>query len=248
MAQTNNSATQIPAHVAIIMDGNGRWARARMMPRLEGHRRGAKSVRKAVEFARTEGVKALTLYAFSTENWQRPKSEVSGLMKLLSQYLDSELEEIHSNDIRFTTIGETGRLPDALQQKIVAAKERTKDNRTMVLNVALSYGGRGEILKAALSVAEDLKAGRLDPASVTEELFADRLYTADLPTLDLLIRTGGEMRVSNFLLWQLAYAELYFTKTLWPDFDENCFRDAIRAYQSRERRFGMTSEQLGESG
>ena len=169
-------------------------------------------------------------------------------MKLLSQYLDSELEEIHSNDIRFTTIGETDRLPDALQKKIDAAKERTKDNRTMVLNIALSYGGRDEILRAALSVAEDLKAGRFDPGSVTEELFSDRLYTAGLPTLDLLIRTGGEMRVSNFLLWQLAYAELYFTKTLWPDFDEDSFRDAIRAYQSRERRFGLTSEQLGERG
>ncbi len=233
-----------PGHVAIIMDGNGRWARRRMMPRVEGHRQGAKSVRRAVEFCRRNGVRALTLYAFSTENWKRPDTEVSGLMKLLSQFIDSELAEIHANDIRLRTIGEVDRLPPHLTAKIDAAKEKTAGNRSMTLNIALSYGGRQDIIRAALRVARALKSGELREEDVTEERFGDFLHTAGLPDPDLLIRTGGEMRISNFLLWQAAYTEFYFTPVLWPDFDDKMFMEAIEAFRSRQRRFGMISEQV----
>lgn len=226
------------------MDGNGRWAKRRLMPRLEGHRQGAKSVRRAVEFARTHGIKVLTLYAFSTENWSRPTGEVSGLMKLLSQFLDSELEEIHSNGIRFRTIGMLSRLPEYLQTKIIAARDKTSSNQTMTLNVALSYGGRQEILTAALEFARAIKNGGLQESDLTEEIFSGYLNTAGLPDPDLLIRTGGEMRISNFLLWQCAYAEFYFTDVLWPDFDDAVFMQAIEDYKSRQRRFGKISEQV----
>lgn len=234
----------VPGHVAIIMDGNGRWAKRRMMPRVEGHRQGAKSVRRAVEFCRRNGIRILTLYAFSTENWKRPVSEVSGLMKLLSQFIDSELAEIHANDIRLRTIGEVDRLPTHLTAKIDAAKKRTADNRSMTLNIALSYGGREDILRAALKVARAIKSGELREEDVTEDVFGKLLYTTDLPDPDLLIRTGGEMRISNFLLWQSAYTEFYFTPVLWPDFDDKVFTEAIEAFRSRQRRFGMISEQV----
>ena len=233
-----------PGHVAIIMDGNGRWARRRMMPRVEGHRQGAKSVRRAVEFCRRNGVRALTLYAFSTENWKRPATEVSGLMKLLSQFIDSELAEIHANDIRLRTIGEVDRLPPHLVAKIDAAKEKTAGNRSMTLNIALSYGGRQDIIRAALQIARLIKSGELREEDVTEDLFGSFLHTAGLPDPDLLIRTGGEMRISNFLLWQSAYTEFYFTPVLWPDFDDKIFMEAIEAFRSRQRRFGMISEQV----
>ncbi|MCX5861431.1 MAG: isoprenyl transferase [Deltaproteobacteria bacterium] len=236
-------ALHLPTHVAIIMDGNGRWANGRLLPRLEGHRQGARSVRRAVEFCRRQGIRFLTLYAFSTENWQRPKSEVSGLMKLLSQFIDSELEEIHANDIALRTIGDVSRLPQSLSAKISAAKQRTSGNKSMVLSIALSYGGRQEILSAALRIAQDLKAGRIGESEVTEELFANMLDTQGMPDPDLLIRTGGEVRISNFLLWQSAYTELFFTPVLWPDFDDETFREALEAYTSRQRRYGMTSEQ-----
>ena len=236
--------SDFPRHVAIIMDGNGRWARRRMLPRVEGHRQGAKSVRRAVEFCRRNGIEYLTLYAFSTENWQRPRSEVSGLMKLLSQFLDSELEEIHSNDIRLKTIGQLNRLPATLITKIEAAKAKTSANKSMVLNIALSYGGRQDIVNAALKIARAVQTGILNETDVTEEEFTGFLDTAGLPDPDLLIRTGGELRISNFLLWQVAYAELYFTPTLWPDFDDQAFMQAIEAYRSRQRRFGMISEQI----
>ncbi|MBI4962608.1 MAG: isoprenyl transferase [Desulfomonile tiedjei] len=226
------------------MDGNGRWARQRTLPRLEGHRQGAKAVRKAVEFSARNGIGYLTLYAFSTENWQRPQTEVSGLMKLLSQFVDSELEELHANDIRLRTVGELSRLPAKLVAKIEAAKERTAQNKSTVLSIALSYGGRQDILTAALKVARALRSGELDENLITEQTFAGFLDTAGLPDPDLLIRTGGEMRISNFLLWQCAYAELYFTPTLWPDFDEHAFLEAISAYNSRQRRFGKISEQI----
>jgi undecaprenyl diphosphate synthase len=230
------------------MDGNGRWARRRFLPRLEGHRQGAKAVRRVVEFARRTGIEILTLYAFSTENWQRPKTEVFGLMELLSQYLDTELEELHRNGIRFRTIGEVGRLPDALVAKIEKARERTRANRSMVLNVALSYGGRQDILKAAVRLARAISSGTLDESSITEEVFAGMLETSGLRDPDLLIRTGGEIRISNFLLWQAAYTELFFTPALWPDFDDDTFTQAIEAYQQRQRRFGMISEQLERGG
>ena len=251
MVQSSDQFPDLPIHVAIIMDGNGRWARRRMLPRLEGHRQGAKAVRRAVEFCRRRGIAILTLYAFSTENWQRPSSEVSGLMELLSQYLDSELDELHANDIRLRTIGDMSRLPAWLAAKIEGAKEKTGGNTAMTLNIALSYGGRQDILQAALQMSRALKEGVLDEASVSEEVLEGFLDTAGLPDPDLLIRTGGELRISNFLLWQSAYSELYFTDLLWPDFDEQAFTKAVEAYQSRQRRYGMTSEQVqprGEAG
>lgn len=226
------------------MDGNGRWARQRLLPRLEGHRQGAKSVRRAVEFSRRNGIGHLTLYAFSTENWQRPQSEVSGLMKLLGQFLDSELDELHANNIRLRTIGDVSRLPAKLAAKIDAAKERTAQNKSLVLSIALSYGGRLDILNAALRIARALRSGQLEENQITENVFSDFLDTAGLPDPDLLIRTGGEIRISNFLLWQCAYAELYFTPTLWPDFDEAEFLKAVEAYSARQRRFGKISEQI----
>jgi len=215
-----------------------------MLPRVEGHRQGAKSVRRAVEFSRKNGIAYLTLYAFSTENWQRPQAEVSGLMKLLSQFLDSELEELHANNIRVKTIGELNRLPAKLVAKIEGAKEKTARNESMILSIALSYGGRLDILNAALKVARTLRSGELEEGQITEAIFSEFLDTAELPDPDLLIRTGGEIRISNFLLWQCAYAELYFTPTLWPDFDERAFLDAIKDYNSRQRRFGKISEQI----
>lgn len=226
------------------MDGNGRWARRRLMPRLEGHRQGAKAVRRAVEFARRNGIQVLTLYAFSTENWQRPKTEVSGLMRLLSQFIDSDLEELHANEIRFRTIGDLTRLPATVLAKIRAAMEKTARNKTMTLNVALSYGGRQNILRAALRLADALKTGEICEQDVREEDLAQFLDTSGLPDPDLLIRTGGEVRISNFLLWECAYAELYFTPLLWPDFEDAAFLAAIEAYRSRQRRFGMTSDQI----
>jgi len=215
-----------------------------MLPRVEGHRQGAKSVRRAVEFSRKNGIAYLTLYAFSTENWQRPQAEVSGLMKLLSQFLDSELEELHANNIRVKTIGELNRLPAKLVAKIEGAKEKTARNESMILSIALSYGGRLDILNAALKVARTLRSGELEEGQITEAIFSEFLDTAELPDPDLLIRTGGEIRISNFLLWQCAYAELYFTPTLWPDFDERAFLDAIKDYNSHQRRFGKISEQI----
>ena len=201
-------------------------------------------MRRAVEFCRRQGIEILTLYAFSTENWQRPRSEISGLMELLSQYLDSELEELHANDIRVRTIGDLSRMPPLLAAKIEAAKTKTETNESMILNVALSYGGRQDIVVAALKLAEAMKSGALNRDEVTEEVFSAFLQTAGMRDPDLLIRTGGEIRISNFLLWQSAYTELYFTDVLWPDFDDEVFGAAVAAYQSRQRRYGMTSEQL----
>jgi len=250
VASPSESSSPVPRHVAIIMDGNGRWARRRMLPRLEGHRQGAKAVRRAVEFCRRAGIGFLTLYAFSTENWQRPRKEVSGLMKLLSDYIESELEELHANGIRLNTIGDMSRLPAAVAAKVQAAKSRTRDNRAMTLTIAVSYGGRQEIVNAALRVARELQDGELKDDQVTVDTFAEFLDTRGMPDPDLLIRTGGEERVSNFLLWQLAYTELYFTPLLWPDFDDAAFTEALEAFRGRQRRFGRTSEQIqtGEGG
>ena len=239
----DQNSIQFPAHVAIIMDGNGRWAKKRFRPRLEGHRQGAKAVRRAVEFSRKSGIRYLTLYAFSTENWNRSEGEVSGLMRLLSQFLDSELNDLHRNDIRFRTIGDLNRLPEALVSKIESAKDLTRNNQTMNLNIALSYGGRSEIVAACSRIAHDVKSGASNLENITEDYFQSMLYTAGMPDPDLLIRTGGEIRISNFLLWQLAYAELYFTDVLWPDFDDEVFSDAIKEFNTRQRRFGMIPEQ-----
>jgi len=243
-----DSQSNFPRHVAIVMDGNGRWAKRRLLPRLEGHRQGAKSVRRAVEFCRRNGIEYLTLYAFSTENWKRPQGEVSGLMKLLMQFIDSELEEIHANDIRLMTIGELKRLPLHVVEKIQAAIEKTSNNKSMVLNIALSYGGRQDIVNAVLQVHEAIQAGEIQRSEVTEKTFERYLDTAGIPDPDLLIRTGGEQRLSNFLLWQSAYAELYFSSVLWPDFDDAEFMKAIEEYRSRQRRFGMISEQIEAEG
>lgn len=243
-SSNDHTLKDLPVHVAIIMDGNGRWAKERFLPRLEGHRQGAKSVRRAVEFCRSNGIKFLTLYAFSTENWERPEPEVSGLMKLLSQFIDSELEEIHRNDIRFKVIGQLQRLPQFVRQKIQTALDKTIKNKTMTLSVALSYGGRQEIISAALKIHKKLVSGDLKEEDVNDSVFSSLLDTGGMPDPDLLIRTGGELRISNFMLWQVAYAELYFTDLLWPSFDEDAFWKAIEAYRSRQRRFGKISEQI----
>ncbi len=235
---------KLPQHVAIIMDGNGRWAKARHLPRIMGHREGMKSVRAVVEVARKLGIKVLTLYAFSKENWQRPPEEVSFLMRLLREYLEKEVEELHQKGIRVKAIGEIELLPDEIYRLLLGAMERTRANKGMILNLALSYGGRAEIVNAAKEIARLAKEGRFDPEELDETSFATFLYTRDLPDPDLLIRTSGELRLSNFLLYQCAYTELYFTPTLWPDFREEEFLEALRDYQRRERRFGKTSEQL----
>jgi undecaprenyl diphosphate synthase len=228
----------LPAHIAIIMDGNGRWAATRGMPRVAGHRAGIDAVRAAVEGSAELGLSVLTLYAFSVENWKRPQSEVTTLMALLKEYLRKEIEEIHRNNIQFRTIGRTGELDISVQNELEKAIARTASNTGMVFNVALNYGGRAEIVDAVnrlLSNANDQKGGQVP---VSEADFSKLLYTAGLPDPDLLIRTSGEMRISNFLLWQIAYAEIYVTEALWPDFGKKDLYEAIIAYQKRERRYG----------
>ena len=225
---------RLPAHVAIIMDGNGRWAAQRHLPRVEGHRAGIEAVRDTVECAARLGIKVLTLYAFSVENWKRPKSEVSTLMLLLKRYLRSELSTLLRNDIRFRVIGRIEELAPDIQAELQEAIARTSGNRGMLFNIALNYGGRAEIVDAARRAIE---AG-VRPEDLDETRFASFLYTAGQPDPDLMIRTSGEMRVSNYLLWQIAYAEIYVTDTLWPDFRRRHLIDAVLAYQKRERRYG----------
>ena len=237
-------ANNIPAHVAIIMDGNGRWARKRLMNRINGHRKGMEAVRQVIVAAREIGIKYLTLYAFSTENWKRPEEEVKALMMLLGMYLKSELKLMMNKGIRLNAVGNISNIPGRERSVLLDTIEKTKDNGNMVLNLALSYGGRGEIIDAAKSLAERVKKGELSPDEIDEDLFQSNLLTDGIPDPDLLIRTSGEMRISNFLLWQIAYTELYFTETLWPDFGEDELIKAVADYQSRERRFGKTSEQV----
>ena len=232
------AATRLPAHVAIIMDGNGRWAKQRQLSRVKGHEKGAEAVRTTVRTCRELGVPFLTLYAFSTENWQRPKTEVSALMGLLRRFLEAELRELLKNGIRLHVIGRRERLPGNVQKALAAAVHDTRQNTALQLNLALSYGGRDEITRAAQSLAVEVQAGRLRPVDITEELLSARLDTAGIPDPDLLIRTGGDMRVSNFLLWQLAYTEIFVTPTLWPDFTPELFQQILNDFQSRERRFG----------
>ena len=238
----------IPRHVAIIMDGNGRWAKKRKLPRIMGHKAGSECVKDIVKTARNLNLEVLTLYAFSTENWKRPSIEVQGLMTLLKTYLKSEIQNMLENNISLRCIGEIERLqPDIqkiLTQVIRETTLKTEDKPSMVLNLALSYGSRAEILRAARIMAEKCVSGQYNPEDFSEQLFASHLYTGGLPDPDLLIRTGGESRLSNFLLWQLSYAELYITETMWPDFKGESFIEALRYYQNRERRFGQTSEQL----
>ncbi len=228
----------MPAHVAIIMDGNGRWAKKRLLNRVRGHEQGMETVRNIVRTAREMGVSALTLYAFSTENWARPKAEVMALMALLRRFLKSERPDMMENHIRLTAIGELDRLPPEVRADLDETMARTAANDGMRLSLALSYGGRAEVVHAARAMAEKVRAGALDPSAITEETLSQHLYTRDLPDPDLMIRTSGEMRLSNFLIWQLAYAEFFITPTLWPDFTPEEFRDIITAYGQRERRFG----------
>jgi undecaprenyl diphosphate synthase len=225
---------RIPGHVGIIMDGNGRWAESRGLPRMEGHRRGVERSKEVIEVAVELGLKALTLYTFSTENWRRPTTEVDTLMRLLEVYLKRELEGLIKNDIVFRSIGEIWRLPDHIQSIISEAQQKTSSNRGMILAIALSYSGRNEILRA---VEKMIRAG-IGPDELSEEIFNAFLDTSGIPHPDLIIRTSGEMRISNFLLWQAAYSEFYFTETLWPDFTGDEFLLAIQDYQRRERRFG----------
>lgn len=227
-----------PAHIAIIMDGNGRWARQRGLPRTAGHRQGAEAARRAVEGAIEAGVSCLTLFSFSSENWSRPADEVQELMSLLRRYLQSEIAELHKNGVRLKVIGDRSRLTGDITSLIEEGEERTRHNDRLCLTMALSYGGRQEIADTARRIAQAAVAGEIDPATIDEAQISARLFTSDLPDPDLLIRTSGEQRISNFLLWQLAYSELVFVDTLWPDFTADHLRAAIREFQRRDRRYG----------
>ncbi|MDW8343817.1 MAG: isoprenyl transferase [Verrucomicrobiae bacterium] len=232
---------KIPQHIAIIMDGNGRWARQRGLPRIEGHRAGAESVRAVVRACGELGVRYLTLYAFSMENWRRPKAEVSALMRLLEFYLQQEIPELDRNNVRLWAIGRLHELPLAAQRQLEKSIAALDDNTGLTLVLALSYGGRAELVDAMREIARKVKTGSLDIADINEEAIARHLYTRDLPDPDLLIRTSGEMRVSNFLLWQISYTEIYVTETLWPDFRKPQLLEAIAAYSKRQRRFGRVA-------
>jgi len=235
---------RIPQHVAIIMDGNGRWAEQRGISRSDGHKQGLESLRAAVRGANDLGIQWLTLYAFSLENWSRPKSEVESLMGLLEHYLETEIDEVMEKGIELRCIGRTDRLPPRIRDGVAAAVERTRGNREMHLIFALSYGGRAEIVDAARKLLRDAELGNVDPERLDEKMFAAYLYDPEVPDPDLLIRTGAESRVSNFLLWQIAYSEIYTTEIMWPDFREDDLARAVQEYQRRERRFGMTSAQV----
>ncbi|QDG51643.1 isoprenyl transferase [Persicimonas caeni] len=237
----------IPTHVAVIMDGNGRWAQQRGMRRIKGHRQGAHSVRRVVEACRYLGVEALTLYAFSTQNWGRPEDEVTGLMTLFDLYIKKERERLMRNGVRIQVIGQRSQLGRRLRKSITDLEEATADNRDLLLQVAVSYGGREEILQAARNLAKAAVDGALAPDDITEATFEEQLYTSGAPDPDLVIRTSGELRISNFLLWQIAYSELYVTDVLWPDFDEAQLLRAFDSFGGRERRFGKTREQIKQS-
>ncbi len=235
---------KLPHHIAIIMDGNGRWAKKKSLNRIRGHRKGADAVREVTKACRELGIKILTLYAFSVENWKRPKEEVAALMGLLKEYLTKEREEMIERNIRLCAIGRVEDLPQDVQLTLRETTQKTAHCDGMILNLALSYGGRSEILHAVQEILRDVQEGRIARDEITFQRFSQYLWTRGIPDPDLLIRTSGEFRISNFLLWQLAYTELYVTDTLWPDFDRNELLKAISDYQSRERRFGMTSEQV----
>ncbi len=231
----------VPRHVAIIMDGNGRWARERMLPRPIGHRNGMKAVREVVEGALEVGLEALSLFAFSQENWQRPPGEINALMSLLEEYIQKEAGELHKQGVRVQVLGELSRLEGAARRAVDHVVELTAGNRKLTLNLFISYGSRAELTRAAKLIAEDVAAGRLAPEQVDEALFASKLYTHDCPDPDLLIRTSGEQRISNFLLWQVAYTELYISPVLWPDWSRANLYEAILDFQQRDRRFGKVA-------
>ena len=233
-------AARVPRHIAIVMDGNGRWAKQRRRPRSFGHRAGQKTVRSSIEFCLKNGVEALTLFAFSSENWQRPPAEVSALMELFLKALDREVAELHGNGVRIRFIGELSAFAKPLRERMLAAMQKTSANEKLALNVAVNYGGRWDIANAARQAAREVAAGRLDADAIDEKTLAPYFQISDLPPVDLFIRTSGEQRISNFLLWQLAYAELYFCDTLWPDFDQSSLSKAVDSFAGRERRFGKT--------
>ena len=234
----------LPAHVAIIMDGNGRWAQKRRRPRMIGHRAGARAVNRCIDFCIQRGIAALTLFAFSSENWERPEEEVGALMKLFMGALESEVDELHRRGVRLRFIGDRSRFARSIQQRMDRAETLTVANTTLSLNIAASYGGRLDIAMAARQLAREVAAGRLDPEAIDEAMLGAHTALADLPPPDLFIRTGGDLRISNFLLWQLAYSEMYFTDLNWPEFTEEDFYQAVVDYEHRERRFGKTSEQV----
>ncbi len=238
---SENAPAHGARHVAIIMDGNGRWAKRQGKMRVFGHKAGAKSVRRAVVFAANNGIDALTLYAFSSENWSRPAQEVSALMELFTWALDSEVKNLHRNNVRLRVIGDTGRFNSRLQERIQKAEALTSQNTGLTLNIAANYGGRWDILQGVKQLASLVQEGQLSPDQIDEEMLSQQICMSELVPVDLVIRTGGEHRISNFLLWQIAYAELYFTDVLWPDFDEQDFEGALHAFANRERRFGGTT-------
>lgn len=233
-----NEFDKIPTHIGIIMDGNGRWAKKRFMPRIFGHKYGVEALRSVIKRCSSLGVGYLTVYAFSTENWNRPQDEVSGLMELLVNYLRSEVDELHENKVRIMCIGDIEALPETAKREIANAYEKTKDNTGMTLNLALNYGGRDELRRGIVKLAEAVKNGEIEPEAITEEMIGESLYTKGQPDPDLMIRTSGEIRISNFLLWQLAYTEFFFTDVLWPDFDAKELDKAILVYNQRNRRYG----------
>ena len=234
---------RLPRHVAVIMDGNGRWAQRRGLSRIEGHRRGKDSVRAVVETARRLGIPYLSLFAFSTENWQRPAREVNALMTLLRRYLRTEVRKLMKNEVRVHAIGDLARLPETVRRELDHVVELTRHNRRLTVGLCVSYGGREDIVEAARRLAREARSGGLDPEAIDQAMLSRALSTGEMPDPDLLIRTSGEMRVSNFYLWQIAYTEIYVTETLWPDFREAQFLAALEHYQQRERRFGLTGEQ-----
>ena len=231
-----------PQHIAFIMDGNGRWARKRLLPRMFGHRAGTKATKAMVEACDELGVKYLTVYAFSSENWARPLTEVDALMKLMIEMMRQEIDGMMKNNVRFKVLGNVSKLPESTRRELERGVELTKDNTGVQFNIAVSYGGREEIVDAARAIALKVKDGSLDPAALDEATFARHLYLPDVPDPELLIRTGGDLRVSNYLLWQIAYTEIYVTSTLWPDFDKKELIKAVEAYHNRQRRFGKVLE------
>lgn len=239
---------KIPRHIAIIMDGNGRWAKQKLMPRFAGHKAGVEAVRGVVEECAKLGVEALTLFAFSSENWRRPAKEVGLLMDLLHTALGREVKRLHDNNVRLRFIGDRSAFTEKLQSRLIEGEVTTKDNTGLNLAVAVNYGGMWDICHAARAIAHKVESGIVKTQDIDQDLFASHLSLADLPDPDLFIRTGGEMRVSNFLLWQLAYSELYFTQTLWPDFDKHSLHDAIASFGQRQRRFGRTGDQVEMEG
>ena len=236
--------TNLPKHIAIIMDGNGRWAKQRQLPRIAGHRAGVENVRVIVQRCAEMGVEALTLFAFSSENWRRPRREVSLLLELFSVALEQEVDKLHQNNVRLKIIGDASAFPKKLQSLISSAEALTENNTALNLSIAANYGGRWDMVKGFQAIAAEVQAGRLEPQDISENLISQHLCLAHLPEPDLFIRSGGEQRISNYLLWQLAYTELYFTECLWPDFDSTAFEVALESYKARQRRFGRTSEQV----